>query len=664
VKDDKNSRDHLPGFSISNSQEYFNPSSDSFADSRIPLTDVIESLPDATFVIDREGRVVAWNRAIEEMTGMAKSDILGKGDYIYAEPFYGEARPIIIDHVMDVHTGIESHYEYVEKKGNTCFAETFCPILNGGKGAHLCVRASTLYDYGGHIVGAVESIRDVTSRKKTEAALRESEKKHREIVENANSIILRMDRSGTVTYLNGFAERFFGYSGDQILGRKLVGTIIPVVDSHGRNLSEMFAEILKNPREFPSCEYENIRSNGERVWVAWTNKGLFDDNGNVREILCVGNDITELKDSKAKLSDSEDKFRLVFQHSPLGVFYFDAAGTVTECNDRIIEIWGSSREKFIGFKLLSSLKNKKMKIAVKTCLSGRHACYEGNYLSVTGGKIANLKADYGPVLSADGAVLGGIGIIEDISERKKSEDALQESEARLRLLSSQLLAAQEKERMRISREINDSIASSLSGIKFSLENALEVARKSKFDPESLRLVITQLQAVIEESRHITTDLRPAILDELGVTSTIRWFTRQFQSDHADIWIKTEITVEEEDIPDHLKTAIFRTVQEYLLDVAACGGGRMAGISLGKSHESIYLEIENRGPGFDPVISSGRNSVEPMGLLGIRERVELAGGRMVVEPKEGSGSLMRAYWPLPKEPVAGSECCVSANLVRG
>ncbi len=138
------------------------------------LLDIIDFLPDATFVIDRKKKVIAWNRAIEEMTGVSKEDIIGKGDYAYAVPFYGEPRPILIDLIGqdgDLRQ-IEEKYEYVKRKGNTLIAEVFVPNLNRGQGAFLWATASPLYDSDGKLAGAIESIRDITERKRMEQQLK------------------------------------------------------------------------------------------------------------------------------------------------------------------------------------------------------------------------------------------------------------------------------------------------------------------------------------------------------------------------------------------------------------------------------------------------------------------------------------------------------------
>jgi len=484
------------------------------------LIDIIEFLPDATFVIDRKGTVVAWNRAMEVMTRVPKADVVGKGGYCYSIPFYGVAKPIAIDYAMDGSCEIASCYECLTKEGDTCFAETFCPTLHDGKGAFLWAKASPLYDHEGNIIGAVESIRDLTSHRRAEEALRES----------------------------------------------------------------------------------------------------------------------------------EEKYRLIFQHTPLGIFHFDADGTVTDCNDKIIEIWGSSREMFIGFNLLSSVKNKKMKAAVNTCLAGRYACYEGNYLSVTGGKISNLKADFGPVMSSRGQIVGGIGIIEDISEHRSAQDALRESEDRLRLLSSQLIAAQEKERKRIANELGEGIGALLTGIKYGVENALELAGKSELHPETLRPILGMVQQALDESRRITTDLRPAMLDDLGIMTTIRWFMRNFQSVYPNISTRMTVAVEEEEIPETLKIVIFRVIQEAFHNIAKHSRAKTVDVTLAKLEDRIQVEIKDDGQGFDPSAPSGRGGAG-LGLLSMKERTEFSGGQITVESREGNGAMIRAAWRIDAEDSA-------------
>ncbi len=132
------------------------------------LMDIVEFLPDATFVIDRDQKVIAWNQAIEEMTGVHKQYILGRGDYAYAMPFYGVPRQVLIDLIDLQDREIESlNYTCVERKGDKICAETFSPTLNNGKGAYLWCTTSKLFDSKGNCIGSIESIRDITERKRT-----------------------------------------------------------------------------------------------------------------------------------------------------------------------------------------------------------------------------------------------------------------------------------------------------------------------------------------------------------------------------------------------------------------------------------------------------------------------------------------------------------------
>jgi len=134
-----------------------------------------------------------------------------------------------------------------------------------------------------------------------ERRLRTSEQEYRQLVQNANSIILRFDTSGNITYLNEFAESFFGYPAIELVGKSVVGTITPERESTGRDLAAMIGEICENPDSYTHNVNENVMRNGERVWISWANKPLADERGNLREILSIGNDITHLKEAQEEI---------------------------------------------------------------------------------------------------------------------------------------------------------------------------------------------------------------------------------------------------------------------------------------------------------------------------------------------------------------------------
>ncbi|MFA7303366.1 MAG: PAS domain S-box protein, partial [Methanoregula sp.] len=158
------------------------------------LTDIIDFLPDATFVIDMTGHVIAWNKAIEEMTGVLARDILGKGDYEYAVPFYGRRRPILIDLVFFSKEEIQKNYSNVDINENILTAETK-NATPCGKTVTLWGKSARLYDKEGKIIGGIESIRDITDRKLAEAALRESHQMQKDIINTIPSRVFWKDRN-------------------------------------------------------------------------------------------------------------------------------------------------------------------------------------------------------------------------------------------------------------------------------------------------------------------------------------------------------------------------------------------------------------------------------------------------------------------------------------
>jgi len=135
------------------------------------LHDIIEFLPDATFAIDREGRVIAWNHAIEDLTGTKKADMLGRGDYAYAIPFYGVSRPLLVDLIAKSDPEAEANYPYIKNSAGTFVSEVFIPHFHDGKGAHLRIAATALRDSDGTITGGIETIRDSTEQVMMESAL-------------------------------------------------------------------------------------------------------------------------------------------------------------------------------------------------------------------------------------------------------------------------------------------------------------------------------------------------------------------------------------------------------------------------------------------------------------------------------------------------------------
>lgn len=184
--------------------------------------DIVDFLPDATFIIDKERRVIAWNPALEEMTGVHKNAIIGEGDYAYSLPFYGIRRPILIDFIFWEDRKNEVFYDYVERKGCRIFAETYCPQLYDGKGAYLWGTASPLYDDKGNMLGAIQSIRDITKHKLTEEELRHSEERFsRAFRASPNPMSITSLEDGAIIDVNDVFLQAVGRTRESVIGKKI-----------------------------------------------------------------------------------------------------------------------------------------------------------------------------------------------------------------------------------------------------------------------------------------------------------------------------------------------------------------------------------------------------------------------------------------------------------
>ena len=220
------------------------------------LLDIIDFLPDATVVIDLQGAVIAWNRAIEEMTGIRKEDILGKGDHEYALPFYGKARTLLVDLVLKADAELEKSYDHIERRGNTIYAEAYVPGIRGGKGGYMWGTASPLFDRDGSVIGAIESIRDISERKEMESALREREKelggKSLELQETNTALRVLLKRREEdqkefgANVLSNMKELVFPYL--QKLGSsrldEMQRTYLGILESHLEDISAPFLRSL------------------------------------------------------------------------------------------------------------------------------------------------------------------------------------------------------------------------------------------------------------------------------------------------------------------------------------------------------------------------------------------------------------------------------------
>jgi len=265
------------------------------------LAEIIEFQPDATLAIDTEGRIIAWNKAIEEMTGFKADEMIGKGDYEYALPFYGRRRPILIDFVSRWDEDTAREYSFIHKDGDVLVTETSVPFVRG-RNRVLWGKASPLYDAKGRVVGAIESIRDVTERKLMEEELRRSEEKYRNILETMEEAYFEVDLTGRFIFFNDAACTILGYSREEMEGRHFRDYTTPATK---KRLYEIFGEVYLTGQKKDVVDYEIVCKDGSiRIMQASTNL-IYDEKGIPTGFRGLARDVTARRQMEEKLLQAQ-----------------------------------------------------------------------------------------------------------------------------------------------------------------------------------------------------------------------------------------------------------------------------------------------------------------------------------------------------------------------
>ena len=280
------------------------------------------------------------------------------------------------------------------------------------------------------IAGAIGGSMD---RWQAQDELAQSEKKYRELVESANSIIMRMDTKGDITFVNRFALDFFGYREEEILGRNVVGSIVPALDSEGRDLRLMIEAIGRNPQDYSTNVNENIRSNGERVWIAWTNRPVMDDEGRIIEVLCIGNDMTEnrrssegLKRAAEELRETRDYLESLIGHANAPIIVWGPSFQITRFNHAFERLTGYTAPDVLGRRLemLFPEESRASSMAyIEKTLSGE--LWDSVEIPILrrDGQVRTVLWNSASIYDKEGRdVVATIAQGQDITERKKAEE--------------------------------------------------------------------------------------------------------------------------------------------------------------------------------------------------------------------------------------------------
>ena len=509
--------------------------------------------------------------------------------------------------------------------------------------AWVLIRFTPVINELGTIIAVSVMAKDITERKKAEVLMRESEERYKSLVENAPEALVVFDVakqkfvgvSKSATRLFEMTEEEFLQSGPVILS--------PKHQPDGRLSADVAGQYIQKAVDGknPSFEWTYCNKSGNpipcEVWLV----RLPSEN----EVLIRGTiiDITVRKKAEEALLQSEQKYRLLFYNNPLPMWMTTIPGLdIIDVNESAIKQYGYSKQEFLKLNArdmrppedVEHFINQvnKMKPGITNTRAWRHKKKDGTIIHV---EIFSNEIFY------EGRRVW-LGLSHDVTEKYESKELLQKSYEDIRQLVSSLQSIREDERTNIAREIHDELGQQLTGLKMDLHwlgrkiNSTDTEITGKLK-ESMELI----NATISSVRKISTDLRPSILDDLGLLPALEWQGQEFEkrSGTKVIFINK---VGDFAVQPQVATGIFRIYQELLTNIARhANAGRVRAV-LHKDDSSLYFSINDNGVGFD--LDTIKNK-KTLGLLGIKERTLLLGGTYEFKSRPGQGSVTTISIPL-------------------
>jgi PAS domain S-box-containing protein len=483
---------------------------------------------------------------------------------------------------------------------------------------------------------------DITERKRAEEAVRASEERWHSIFETSAVGIALTSAKGIFTTTNRAFQQLVGYTDEEL--RSLSYRDITYAEDLPANLA-LSQELWEGKLPQFTHEKRYRRKDGNLIWVRNT-VSLAPGSETVPQFgMAVVEDITERKIAEEQLRRSEAYLAAGQRLSHTGSWAWNVFSGELFWSQETFRIFGFDPERVIPsvetfLQRIHPEDRPRIEQRIKEAPREPRNYAEDYRVVLPDGSTKYIHDVVYPVTNEAGQVIERYGVVMDVTERTQTEKKLQNSFEQLRALAARLQSVREEERARLAREIHDELGQAMTAIKMDLTALIRElpadGREAFMRIErSLKLVDGTIQAV----RRIATELRPGILDDLGLAAAVEWAAEEFQ---ARTGITCHLSLPDSDIAldRERATALFRIFQETLTNVARHANATEVDVTLDRSNSDLCLEVHDNGKGISKEALSGQS----LGILGMRERALLLGGELTISGAPGKGTTVKVRIP--------------------
>lgn len=496
---------------------------------------------------------------------------------------------------------------------------------------------------------------DITERRAAEAALRRSEEKYRALVEANNDWLWEVDANGVYTYASPRVKDILGYAPEEVVGRRPFDFMPP---DEARRVSSVFAELAAARKPLVMLENVNLHRDGRRVVLETSGLPVFDEAGRYCGYRGIDRDVTARRLAQEALWESEARFEnmtanvpgMVFQcqAGPEGdvVFRYVSEGAWALCGEAPQALLEDGKRFLAHMPEADRLHFRQTLDESRRNFGGWN--WEGRLELAGDVRWVSWRAS--PRLLNDGLLVWD-GMAANVTDMKAAQLALERSRQELQALSAYLQTVREEEKARIAREIHDELGGTLTALKM---DAYWIARRLPAGMDELQAKLATMlglvDGAVQTTRRICTELRPTVLDDLGLAAAIEWQVAEFEK-RTGIACRLERPSEDVAVRGEMAVALFRILQESLTNVARHAHASRVDVACRVTPEHVLLTVEDDGCGMP---SHAMEAGHSHGLRGIRERVRHFGGHLTLAGAPGQGTRIVVQLPVQDTTVEAGE----------